>query len=161
VTRRTPSVVRVFPRRRKDQGEAYFRQQVILYVPWRSLGDFNDRGTWQDLYSRMVGGSVSEALVVPHVGDEYEEAEEDEEAANVEEEWMVAAGMGPNGEAGPEVEIGTREIDRNHSWEEAYEQFSDPSSLPGFVLQEKAKDSAEGKDEVWEDPKVTFSDEQM
>lgn len=81
--------------------------------------------------------------MLPRVEEEYEDVEADDECREVAEEWMVAAGMGPNGEIGLEVEMGMREIDKNHSWGDAFDKFNDPMNLPGFIALEKSKDDAE------------------
>ncbi|XP_063392313.1 uncharacterized protein LOC134677816 [Cydia fagiglandana] len=154
VKRRTSCIVRVFPKLRTDQGEAYFRQQVLIHVPWRSVEALSNQGSWERLYHRLVE-KPNDILVLPRVEEEYENVENDDEARDVAEEWMVVAAMGPTGELGLEVEMGLREIDTNHSWADAFEKFNDPLSLPGFITLEKLKDCVEN--EIWEDPKVTFS----
>ena len=160
VKRRTPSIVRVFPRRRRIEREPYFRQQVLINVPWRSVELLGSQGTWEYLYNLLVK-KADPTLVLPRVEEEYEDVGENGEELIVEDEWMVAARMGPNGELGPEVEMGIREIDRNYSWGDAFQQFSDPLNLPGFVTVEKCNDADYTGDEIWEDPNVTFSNEQL
>ncbi|XP_054257274.1 uncharacterized protein LOC128982231 [Macrosteles quadrilineatus] len=129
--RRAPAIVSVFPRRKITSDpslrEAFFRQEVLLKVPWRdenvAKGTFQ---SWEEAYNFLqVQGNPS--LDIPIPDDDYEEIPASQEAIPGDE-WIAVSKKMPNGGV-DQVEPGRREIDVQYNWNASSAIFDDPALL--------------------------------
>jgi hypothetical protein len=134
-------VVQVFPRLRlsnnADRNEEFYRQQVLLHVPWRSEeGVLGEHGTWREAYeaNHVAEHRPASAPLPNPEEDEFEELEEDGE--DDIDEWMVAARHMPNQEV-EQVELGRRELDLQHDWAAGSQQHGDHGVLTRFLKTSK------------------------
>ncbi|KAK3922134.1 ATP-dependent DNA helicase [Frankliniella fusca] len=134
------NIVRVFPKLvRKpsdDDNEMFFRQLVLLHVPWRSFNDFQTTDqSWKQLVETHGLSENSnrlqldpEQIVCDH--DDDEDADDTDNAfdgLNLEE-YMLVSRMGPKNTL-PPVLIGLRDSDINHNWSEDASHYLNSISL--------------------------------
>lgn len=163
------AIVQVYPRlseKSKDENDAYYRQQVLLHVPWRYEDQLLDEyGSWEQAYlmnENLIRNNSSTGCDLDHVNPddpEYEEVDNDETAMT--EEFMYQCRMGPSGKAG-RIELGRREMDVNHNWNESlkkYDQYGGLNVMRNFI-KEKRKSTNTSTD-IPVMPTVDFTSEQQ
>ncbi|KAE8740385.1 hypothetical protein FOCC_FOCC014124 [Frankliniella occidentalis] len=100
--------------------EAWYRQQVLMYVPWHhDEKTLVDAGSWKELYEKYEGnilkfGQVLDIGVI-QCDPEYEESDNVCDTIRTVEEFMIASSMTP-AFVGESVDLGDREIDLMHDW---------------------------------------------
>ncbi|KAK3918035.1 ATP-dependent DNA helicase, partial [Frankliniella fusca] len=172
-SKKKPNIVRVYPRLRinGDDSEKYYRQQVLLHVPWSNEKPINkaDDETWQSLYERYR--ELNSEQVVDLSDQATGVVEDDEGGDNDEdvnpdvvsnEDWMIAQRLCSNQIPG-DVNPGMREVDINHNWHansHVYDMFGDFKYLEKFLDNEK-KNYEETENIVKDLPENTFSNEQI
>ncbi|XP_052124362.1 uncharacterized protein LOC113216456 [Frankliniella occidentalis] len=127
--------------------ENYFKQQVILHVPWRSDQDFpTDVMTWQEIYDlhKSVIEQHKNHLGLDGLVAAVEDTECDVDAADTaeyiasREEWMAISAMRPT-QVTEEIQLGNRSID-NFNWHQLYDKYKDfytISELQTFIATSK------------------------
>ncbi|KAK3920379.1 ATP-dependent DNA helicase [Frankliniella fusca] len=172
-SKKKPNIVRVFPRLRinGDDSEKYYRQQVVLHVPWSNEKPINkgDDETWQSLYERNRVLNSEQVVDLTDQGTgvvEDNEGGDNDEDVNPDvvsnEDWMIAQRLCSNQIPG-DVNPGMREVDINHNWHansHVYDMFGDFKYLEKFLDNEK-KNYEETENIVEDLPDITFSNEQI
>ncbi|KAK3923264.1 ATP-dependent DNA helicase [Frankliniella fusca] len=165
------NIVRVFPRYNTQDGEKFFRQQVLLHVPWRNeLELLADHETWEEVY---IQRNVNEIIIssncdIGEINYDSDDADEINEGfqinkTNIEdEEAMIISQLGPVSSI-PEVHLGRRQEDVEFDWHSIdveYKQYGSIKELQTFV--EKMKTAYKGKSKEFsaQRPQVTLSNEQ-
>lgn len=141
------AIVQVYPRlseRSKDESDAYFRQQVLLHVPWRYEDQLLDQyESWEQAYimnETLIRNSSSGGCDLDNINPDdpdYEELDIDE--TDMTEQFMYQCRMGPSGNAG-QIELGRREIDVNHNWNESlkkYDQYGGLNVIKHFIRDQR------------------------
>ncbi|KAK3923180.1 ATP-dependent DNA helicase [Frankliniella fusca] len=167
-----PNIVRVFPRLKIGGGddEKYYRQQVMLHVPWSNEKPINkgDDETWQSFYERNRV-LISEQLVdlsdrgtgVVEDNDEGENDENENPDVVANEDWMIAQRITAN-ISSADVNPGMREVDLNYDWHansHSYDCYGDLKYLEKFIENEK-KNYEETENIIEDLPDINFSTEQ-
>ena len=135
--RQKVAIVCVYPRLRLSGDpicdEGFYRQQVLVYVPWRAEDDaLGEHPTWQAAYTSHG--------IVPRGGQPVPQAEEDDELEELadndegvpDEEWMVIARQHPNRDVEC-VYLGDREMDLAHDWSADAATYGDIGQLVNAV----------------------------
>ncbi|XP_034232800.1 uncharacterized protein LOC117640409 [Thrips palmi] len=159
--RRKVAVVCVFPRLRltgnEIRDEGFYRQQVLLHVPWRDEDAvLGEHANWHEVYAQHD--------IVPRGGQPAPQVNEDDELedldfpeAEPDEEWMVIARQHPNQDV-QRIEIGRREMDLAHDWAADAATYGDVGQLMHAV--ELSKDHHEFEAETAVAPDVQLTVEQ-
>ncbi|XP_034240282.1 uncharacterized protein LOC117644774 [Thrips palmi] len=166
------NIVRVFPRYTINDKEKFFRQQVLLHIPWRSEKDLlADYETWEEIYKekgvdKLSHSAECEIGEIHFVPDESEEADEEygSDVDDIEdEEGMILSHLGPHSTI-PEVELGRREEDIHHNWhsvDDEYKKYGTIKQFETFIERMKIADkSAVSDTPTTQPPPVTLSKEQ-
>ncbi|KAE8745952.1 hypothetical protein FOCC_FOCC007313 [Frankliniella occidentalis] len=135
------NVVCVNPRLRLTpcaaRNEGYYRQQVLLHVPWRTEeGALSGHGTWRQAFTANN--------VVPqgeeHLPDPENNDLDDMDVTQGEnlDEWMTVARHLPNQNV-ERVELGTREMDLAHDWASEGHRYGNLDVLRTFLQAAKAE----------------------
>ena len=120
-----PLILQIKPHRTpngpREQQEDYFKQQLLLYKPFRDPEALKTHSTWKQSYE-----SSEHNVWQLNTSDEVDDDECDEfTPCEVEQhEWIANAEAFPN-ETPSDTEIGYREIDRNHHWYEAFFEYEE------------------------------------
>jgi hypothetical protein len=167
---RKPNIVRVFPRLKlgavDETNEEFYRQKVLLFVPWTKETEKNIKGaseTWKDVFDRhnIVQMKIAEVDLNVSVSSNEPDVEDNGRNGDVtNEDWMIASRLCGT-RHGEEVELGKREVDVNYDWHRhsrTYDSYGDLKYFRSFIESEKKKDS--GSVTLNDLPNVTFSEEQ-
>ncbi|KAK3911536.1 ATP-dependent DNA helicase [Frankliniella fusca] len=171
-SKKKPNIVRVFPRLKiiGDDNEKYYRQQVLLHVPWSNEKplDKGDDESWESYFKRnYVANSEETVDLTDNVVREPEETEECENDVNenldvvANEDWMIAQRLIAN-IAPDDVNPGMREVDIKYDWHansHLYDCFGDFKYLEKFIENEK-KNYEYTENIVVDLPDINFSSEQ-
>ena len=168
------NIVRIFPRlilkQEEDSNEEYYKQRVLLHVPWRNETDLKDEeSTWEDTYIRY---NVSERdNITSKLGfddnkctdDDYEtdeDSSDDEESGLVEN--LISSRFGPNADV-PTISLGNREVDVNYNWQDTYIKYKEYGTIPDFQnFIDKMKEGIQKKDtDIPQLQEVEFSADQQ
>lgn len=138
------NIVRVFPKltkRESDEShEPYYKQQVLLHIPWRNEEDIkNVNDTWEDIYVRnnlqdKVNGTCKLDQNDNETNEEDEFETDDTANDNNEDEIiaeLLSSRLGPKTDI-PTINLGNREVDVNYNWHEAYKNYEQYGTLPEF-----------------------------
>jgi len=145
------NILRVFPRYKIENGENFFRQQVLLHVPWMDETQLLDGyDTWEELY---IHHNIEEKVNVimcelngvdqPHDSQDSDnsDAESEMNYDNIEdEEAMILSRLGPQSTI-PQVELGRREEDVKYDWhanDKEYKQFGTLKEMQTFLERMKS-----------------------
>ncbi|KAK3932677.1 ATP-dependent DNA helicase [Frankliniella fusca] len=137
------TIVRVFPYLKKidvhDENEDYYRQQVLLHMPWRDFNLLkNPDETWLHVFN---SNGIEDKLKTMHkLSADYEPEEEFDEEINDldsddEEEFQILSRLGPQSTI-PSVNLGNRDVDLNYQWQlnsMKYEQFGTLPQIENFI----------------------------
>lgn len=163
------AIVRVFPKiseKTKDDSDQYYRQQVLLHVPWRYEDQILDKyETWEQAYLSnellIKGVSDIECPLEDIEPDDPEFEEETIENRFLTEQFMTSSVMGPC-QRTTQIELGRREMDVNYDWHESlknYDQYGGIPVIKSFIkCKKKVTDTV---NEVPIMPNVEFTTEQQ
>ncbi|KAE8742249.1 hypothetical protein FOCC_FOCC012220 [Frankliniella occidentalis] len=166
------AIVQIYPKLKFNanqdaNNEEFFRQQVLLYVPWRNEQQFLQQGKpWQDIFTDNEGTistnkqHETDLTEMTPEETEFEADQEDEDDFYSAEEWMCISNMGPNQNV-TEVELGRRDVDINHNWHAAlssYEKYGTLPELKSFLKVKKETDNTPPSAVPY--PSVDFTAEQ-
>ncbi|KAK3926023.1 LOW QUALITY PROTEIN: ATP-dependent DNA helicase [Frankliniella fusca] len=132
-----------------DDNDKYFRQLVLLHVPWRNINDFQtSHHSWKQLYDNYgIGENLNRLQIDPKQIECDDDEEEDVNDSNNTlddlnlEEYMLLSRMGPKLTL-PPVMIGLRDTDINHNWSEdalLYKNLISLNELENFLKLKKAE----------------------
>ncbi|KAK3917404.1 ATP-dependent DNA helicase RRM3 [Frankliniella fusca] len=171
--RRTKNaIVLVYPKLRRRSNdlnkEEWYRQQVLLYVPWKHDEKmFEAEGSWEELYDKYKNEIVKfcgDFDVGPVECDaEYEEiVNESDRTLCAVEDYMSVSAMAP-GSILQSVDLGDREIDVMYDWNANCivkdRSVTSVRSLQQFIYMSK-KSAESCSESVSVMPNVTFNEEQ-
>ncbi|KAK3908151.1 ATP-dependent DNA helicase [Frankliniella fusca] len=135
------NIVRVFPKLSLNFNDAvdekYYKQKVILHVPWRNLNDLKSTDTsWKSLYISYNVEQLESDVVDSREMDNCHDSDDDDmdnETSNDTkpenlEEAMIVCRLGPN-RLPLTVNLGLRESDLNFKWSEEALKFTSTNSL--------------------------------
>ncbi|KAK3920914.1 hypothetical protein KUF71_010151 [Frankliniella fusca] len=153
----------------EDQNEFYYRQQVLLYIPWRHEEDFIQHELqWKDVYDANIELIKSNSLVKctlaalsPEDSEFENNIDTDEDYYSVEE-WMTISKMGP-GQILEEVELGRRDIDLSYDWHAPLQKYESLGGIPylsTFIQLAKEQRTTTSAVPI-SPPNVVFSPEQQ
>ena len=119
------TIVQVYPKYKFKQespesNEMFYQQQVMLYVPWRTLDSLKQNNEcWNDIYDRNID-IIKENCNTKDFLSDIQPTEEDCEYyvpynSVTMDEWMYVSQMGPKNIL-EKVELGKRQIDLQHDW---------------------------------------------
>jgi len=163
------AIVQVFPKLSRNSietnPEPYYRQQVLLFVPWKYEDQFLEKfGSWENAY--IQNKTVIESAFHPECDldnvepneSEFEEIDIDETITT--EQWMSISKMGPSQNA-EQVELGRRDLDVNFDWHEAsqrYDRYGGIDAIRTFVQNTKSMSNTSQAISLM--PNVQFTPEQ-
>ena len=147
-----PNIVRVFPRLcisdDEEKNEQYYRQKVLLFVPWIKECEIRKDGEkWRDVYDRCDIAAITTSEINIDVNGSSNNPEEYEDVGlesivEMNEDWMIASRLSARGGV-EEIELGRREVDVQYDWQtnsKKYESYGDLKYFQGFIDSEKKKD---------------------
>ncbi|XP_055329698.1 uncharacterized protein LOC129582250 [Paramacrobiotus metropolitanus] len=157
------AVVRLFPKLQlTDEAptrEEFYRQQVLLQVPWRDVTTVADGRSWEELYEEHQ--LFPQVNVKDADNEQLNEDSEDDadinEQVTEQEEYMVLQGYGPRSNV-PNIELGTRQIDRETDWTAAYALYDHIGEICSFL--DTKKQEADTVDAPAAVPNFQLSEEQ-
>lgn len=169
--RRVPLILRIIPQSKYDPGrtnnEEFFKQEVLLNVPWRRFEDLNPNNhSWKDIYEEKLGNDRIRHIDLEHLLDNFEDSQNIEEAEDSPDterpyDWMNVA-AGPR-QLHEEIDLGRREVDIRHEWH-TIQNGPTLHSLKTFIEQEKEREFSRERDvglHFHALPSFTFSNEQQ
>ena len=135
VRRRKAAVVRVLPRFCPDgpAKESFFKQQMMIKVPWRNVEDLNPlHDLWETIYTRHFGSSST--LCDDNSSDSGSSSSnlDANDTQNQFDEWMGLSALGPNGQLQGR-EPGTRDFDTTFNWNATYPSYQNISDVRNFI----------------------------
>lgn len=140
----------------EELSEEYCKQQVLLHLPWRSEKEALSKGdSWKDIYTSS-GLKEKLAKVIDLSTTKECENDEDIDIDNsdveddvINEEFTYSSRMGPNNKNLPVIDLGTRDLDMNHDWNEAalkYAKYGSNLEMQSFIA--KMKESCVNEDTI-------------
>ena len=135
VRRRKAAVVRVLPRFCPDgpAKESFFKQQMMIKMPWRKLEDLNPlNDLWETIYTRHFGSSST--LCEDNSSDTGSSSSDSDanDTQNQFDEWMGLSALGPNGQLQGR-EPGTRDFDTTFNWKATYPSYHSFRDVRSFI----------------------------
>ena len=135
VRRRKAAVVRVLPRFCPDgpAKESFFKQQMMIKMPWRKLEDLNPlNDLWETIYTRHFGSSST--LCEDNSSDTGSSSSDSDanDTQNQFDEWMGLSALGPNGQLQGR-EPGTRDFDITFNWKATYPSYHSFRDVRSFI----------------------------
>ncbi|KAJ1518875.1 hypothetical protein ONE63_011522 [Megalurothrips usitatus] len=157
------NIVRIFPRLKTNISEEFYRQKVLLHIPWRDENAMRKNRSWQDIYMshnvNLFGDRTNTISLHDTIEDDFEENINTDDDITDEED-MIVSKMGPNKNV-PHVGVGRRDIDIQHDWTEGmkkYEKYGCVADFENFIA--KAKKNEKANDIQYILPDVNFSHDQ-
>ena len=140
--------------RNRDQWEEFCCVKVILHVPHRSIQGLTGDNTisWSTLFSQHIeeiNNDPNDLLGHPVDNEEEDVTDDDDQEPSEDEQeeyrydWMRLAEMGPTRNIDSSVDLGTRDVDRNHDWINDGRQYYSVNNLAGvnnFIQQASDED---------------------
>lgn len=163
------AIIQVYPKLTKaykDRNpEKYCRQMVLLFLPWRYEDQILEKyRTWKeacDQNEKLINDSFQPKCNLDELQPDDTEYEDlDPDVAVTEEEWMCVSRMGST-QTTEKVELGRREIDKNHNWHaasEKYQQYGGVDIIANFITDQKKILSP--STDIPQMPSVDFTQEQ-
>jgi hypothetical protein len=140
--RKKENIVRVFPKVKKSQlnrnNEMYFRQQVILHVPWKDEATLkNSIETWEDAFKRNNLHDEADSVLDLDKGNDKSEDEFDiaddfsEDDQFDDRDDLLLSRLGPKSVV-PLCKLGCRPVDLDFDWHEGYKKYEQYGTLSDF-----------------------------
>ncbi|KAK3933210.1 hypothetical protein KUF71_017471 [Frankliniella fusca] len=138
------NIVRVFPRLKltndNDKNEEFYKQQIILHVPWRDESALKSEDeSWQTIYFRHNLNDVLNAINIVRSDyqnideEEYESSDtdqSDDEESNILEE-LLSSRLGPKSDI-PKINLGNREVDQTYNWKDSFKMYESYGTIIDF-----------------------------
>ncbi|KAK3926418.1 ATP-dependent DNA helicase [Frankliniella fusca] len=115
-----------------QDNEAFYKQQCLLFVPWRDEQTLHSNKTWEQVYHEnllLIKQNQENLLCLEGEPDEDAECDEFEQEILPREQWMAISSMRSNQQTA-EVTLGFREIDTNKNWHDALVKYQDLGGIP-------------------------------
>ena len=138
------NIVRVFPKLNKkefnESNESYFKQMVLLHVPWRREEDLkpDTEKSREEIYNNNgVEHKVKSAYKITMQDEDKEDEDEFELDDNLDDDYhfdieFLSSRLGPQSEV-PTISLGNRQVDLQYNWHEAYQKkYQQYGSIPDF-----------------------------
>ncbi|KAK3909608.1 ATP-dependent DNA helicase pfh1 [Frankliniella fusca] len=162
------AIVRVFPKvseQSKNDSDDYYKQQVMLHIPWRFEEEFLDKyNTSEEAYlsnEQRIRSTDVQCNLENTDPDEEEYEQQNTDEHHITEQFMTSTILGPNQKT-KDIDLGLREIDLRFDWHAAaskYDQYGGIPVIKSFI-QDKRKE-ARTDNTVPLMPSVTFTSEQQ
>lgn len=162
-------IVQVYPKLTKtfedSDPEKYYRQKVLLFVPWRYEDQILDKyGSWKgafEMNKELISDSFQPQCDLNGIQpDEAQYEDIDPEDTFTTDEWMCVSKMGSS-QTAEKIELGRRDIDINYNWHESsekYQQYGGVEVIATFIANHKKELSPDT--EIPQMPTVDFTREQ-
>lgn len=166
------NIVRVLPKLEKrsdDCNEPYYRQNVLLHVPWRNESDVKqDNETWEDVFVKYnIEEKIEQRILLKADLEKQEDSDYDSDESDSEDEFnhltdkLLASRLGPKARI-PDIDLGNRDVDTAFNWQETYkkyEQYGSIADFEGFIDKMKQETKTQRQSESL--PNVQFSHDQQ
>jgi len=163
------AIVRVFPRvseRTKNDSDEYYKQQVLLHLPWRYEEQFLELyDSWETAYllneQTIKNNSDVQCNFQDTDPDEEEFEQRNYEEHYITEQFMTSSILGPS-QTTTQIELGRREIDLRHDWHASaakYDQYGGIPVIKSFVQDKRKETNSDFSVPLM--PSVTFTCEQQ
>ncbi|XP_034255201.1 uncharacterized protein LOC117653547 isoform X2 [Thrips palmi] len=141
--RQNSAILQIFPKysattTNPTVKEKYFRQQVLLYVPWREEKDLknDDTTSWEEIYNKyiqIINLNAEQTNLFEQIQPEDDEFETHEiNNHSRPEQWQLISQMGPAQDI-QQSSLGNREIDRNYNWHQSAESYEEYGGIPALL----------------------------
>ncbi|KAK3926567.1 ATP-dependent DNA helicase [Frankliniella fusca] len=130
------NIIMVYPsvklKTSKQDNEAFYKQQYLLFVPWRNEETLQGDKSWEEVYNNnlpLIKHSQDNIMCMSGEPDEDNEYDDYEQEVLAREQWMAVSNMRPNQET-QEVLLGFRQIDLDKDWHSATAKYEDLGGIP-------------------------------
>ena len=161
--RKKEAVIQVWPKYELGKGndEKYYEQQIILHHPHRQMSDLKQEDeTWEEAHLRLLAVPGTDVINWEDIGADTEEPVMQDHDNAEYFDWMALVAAGPSGDM-PDVELGRRDLDIQHHWNESFHSYPNIPSLEAqaVALREQSREQQERSAEQM--PPFTLADEQQ
>ncbi|KAK3909624.1 ATP-dependent DNA helicase RRM3 [Frankliniella fusca] len=171
--RQNSAILQIFPKYsatidNQTIKEKYYRQQVLLYVPWREEKDLknDETSSWEEIYYKnieIIDLNAEQTNLLEQMQPEEDEFETHEINNHSRlEQWQIISQMGPAQNI-EQSSLGNREIDRNYNWHQSVESCEEYGGIPALLtfMTRMEKEYKASSNTDMHDNEITLSEDQQ